>query len=217
MADDDPNEGRPDDGNPFKGTPFEQIFGAMGGGMPGGGQMPDLSQLFGQLQSLLQPYDGPLNWDVALDLARKTVAQSPDPTPSAAQQGRVADAVQLADHWLDATTDFPSGVSTATAWSRAEWIVSTLDVWKVLVEPVAQQSVGAMGSALPEGAQARPRRSSASSARRSVRCWPTRSAPGSAPSPARCSRSPTSASRSRPRVARRWCRPTWRRSRRAST
>ena len=117
-------------------------------------QMPDLNQLFGQLQSLLQPYDGPLNWDVALDLARKTVAQSPDPTPTAAQQTRVADAVQLADHWLDTTTDFPSGVTTASAWSRAEWVVNTTDVWKVLVEPVAQQSVGAMGSALPEGAQA---------------------------------------------------------------
>jgi putative hydrolase len=157
----DPDEGRPED-NPFRGTPFEQLFGALGGGMGGGlggagggsGQMPDLGQLFGQLQSLLQPYDGPLNWDVALDLARKTVAQSPDPTPTAAQQSRVADAVQLADHWLDATTDFPSGVTTASAWSRAEWIVNTKDVWKVLVEPVAQQSVGAMGSALPEGAQA---------------------------------------------------------------
>jgi putative hydrolase len=153
----DPDEGRPED-NPFRGTPFEQLFGALGGGLGGGmggsGQMPDLGQLFGQLQSLLQPYDGPLNWDVALDLARKTVAQSPDPTPTAAQQSRVADAVQLADHWLDETTDFPSGVTTASAWSRAEWIVNTKDVWKVLVEPVAQQSVGAMGSALPEGAQA---------------------------------------------------------------
>ncbi|MBJ7332414.1 MAG: zinc-dependent metalloprotease [Solirubrobacteraceae bacterium] len=158
----DPDEGRPDDSNPFRGTPFEQIFGALGGGLGGamggspgaGGQMPDLSQLFGQLQSLLQPYDGPLNWDVAIDLARKTVAQTPDPTPTAAQQARVADAVQLADHWLDETTGFPSGVTTASAWSRAEWVVHTTDVWKVLVEPVAQQSVGAMGSALPEGAQA---------------------------------------------------------------
>jgi putative hydrolase len=95
----DPDEGRNDE-NPFSGTPFEQIFNALNGGgagaMGAGGQMPDLTQLFGQLQSLLKPYDGPLNWEVALDLARK----------------------------------------------------------KVLVEPVAQQSVGAMGSALPEGAQA---------------------------------------------------------------
>ena len=52
----------------------------------GGQGMPDLNQLFGQLQSMMQPYDGPLNWDVALDLARKTVAQTPDPTPSSASR-----------------------------------------------------------------------------------------------------------------------------------
>src|SRR3954452_162099 len=139
--------------NPFKGTPFEQFFTA---GMPGmgGSGMPDLNQLFGQLQSMLQPYDGPLNWEVALDLARKTVAQSADPTPSQAQQDAVADAVRLADHWLDETTSFPSGGTTASAWSRAEWVVNTTDVWKVLVEPVALQSVGALGSALPEEAKA---------------------------------------------------------------
>jgi putative hydrolase len=139
--------------NPFKGTPFEQFFsGAMGG--LGGQGMPDLNQLFGQLQSMLQPYDGPLNWDVAVDLARKTAAQSPDPSPTDAQQNAVADALQLADHWLDETTGFPSGVTSTAAWSRAEWIVNTIDVWKVLVEPVALQSVGALGSALPEDARA---------------------------------------------------------------
>src|SRR3954462_6384344 len=124
--------------NPFKGTPFEQFFTQGMAGMSGLGAqgMPDLNQLFGQLQSMMQPYDGPLNWDVALDLARKTVAQVPDPTPTSAQQNAVADAVRLADHWLDETTGFPSGVSTATAWSRAEWVVGTTEVWKVLVEPV---------------------------------------------------------------------------------
>ncbi|MEX0428742.1 zinc-dependent metalloprotease [Nocardioides sp. DS6] len=145
--------------NPFKGTPFEGLFGGAAGGaggaggfpgFPAGGGMPDLSQLFGQLQALMQPYDGPLNWDVALDLARKTVAQRPDPSVTQRQKDAVADAVQLADHWLDDTTAFPSGVKTATAWSRAEWLVNTLDVWKVLVEPVAQSSVNAMSTQLPE-------------------------------------------------------------------
>src|SRR5262245_36371724 len=139
--------------NPFKGTPFEQFFSGAMGGMGGQG-MPDLSQLFGQLQSMLQPYDGPLNWDLAIDLARKTVAQTPDPSPSGAQQNAVADALQLADHWLDEATGFPSGVTSTAAWSRAEWIVNTVDVWKVLVEPVALQSVGALSSALPEEARA---------------------------------------------------------------
>lgn len=130
----------PEDQNPFRGTPFEHIFT---------GGAPDLSQLFNQLQSMMQPYDGPLNWDLAIDTARKTVAQQPDPTPSAKQRDEVADAVRLADHWLDGTTSFPSGVTSTAAWSRAEWIVGTTDVWKVLVEPIAASSVGALGNALP--------------------------------------------------------------------
>ncbi|MCW2766524.1 MAG: hypothetical protein JWO11_2483 [Nocardioides sp.] len=146
----DPEDGAPDDGqNPFKGTPFEQFFS--GGGMAG---MPDLGQLLGQIQAMMQPYDGPLNWDVALDIARKAVAQAPDPSVTQKQQDAVADAVRLADHWLDDTTSFPSGVTSTAAWSRAEWIVGTTEVWKVLVEPIAKQSVEAMSTALPAEARA---------------------------------------------------------------
>jgi putative hydrolase len=141
----------PGDGseNPFKGTPFEQLFSGAGGT-----GMPDLSQLFSQLQFLMQPHDGPLNWDFAVDTARKTVAQQPDPTPTQRQRDAVADALRLADHWLDETTAFPSGITSTAAWSRAEWIVGTTEVWKVLVEPIAESSVQALGGALPAETQA---------------------------------------------------------------
>ena len=110
---DNPGDDQP---NPFKGTPFEQIFGALGGAFPGGagGGMA----FFQQLQSLMQPHDGPLNWNAASDMARKAVAQEPDPSPTQRDQDRVADAVRLADHWLDTATGFPSGVATTAAWSR---------------------------------------------------------------------------------------------------
>jgi len=157
----DPDEQGP---NPFKGTPFEQLFGAFGGGLgagglggaggPGGAGMPDLNQLFSQLQSMMQPHEGPLNWEFALDGARKTVAQSPDPSPTQRQRDAIADALRLADHWLDETTDFPSGITITTAWSRAEWIVHTTDVWKVLIEPIAESSVEALSASLPEEARA---------------------------------------------------------------
>ncbi|MCW2842987.1 MAG: hypothetical protein JWN22_903, partial [Nocardioides sp.] len=162
----------PDDAgqNPFKGTPFEQFFGGGAAGGPGGGfgfnfgrgggaagapsGLPDMGQLFSQIQSLMQPYDGPINWDFALDLARKTVSQQPDPSPTQRQKDAVADAVRLADHWLDDTTSFPSGVTSTSAWSRAEWVVGTADVWKGLVEPIAEGSVQALGGAIPEEARA---------------------------------------------------------------
>jgi putative hydrolase len=142
----DPDEGQ---NNPFKGTPFEQFFGMLGGA-PGGGGTPDLGALFGQIQAMMQPYDGPLNWNLALDLARKQAASKPDPSPTQKQQDQVADAVRLADHWLDEATDFPSGVTSTAAWSRAEWIVGTVDVWKGLVEPIAASSVNSLASALPQ-------------------------------------------------------------------
>ncbi len=146
---------QPDD-NPFKGTPFEQIFNALGGsGVPGqGAGMPDLSGLMGQMQAMMAPYDGPVNWTLATDIARRTSAQEPDPSPTSQDQTRIADAVRLADHWLDDVTVLPSGVTTSAAWSRAEWIEQTTDVWRVLVEPVAEHVVAAMGKAMPEEAQA---------------------------------------------------------------
>ncbi len=137
----------PDDGqNPFKGTPFEQFFG--------GGNVPDLNQIFSQFQAMMQPHEGPLNWDVALDTARKQAASEADPSPTQRQRDAVADALRLADLWLDETTEFPSGVTSTSAWSRAEWIVGTTEVWKGLVEPIAASSVNSLGQVLPEQAQA---------------------------------------------------------------
>lgn len=166
---DGPDDNQGGEQNPFKGTPFEQFFA---GGMPdlsalnnmmsglggsaagAGGGMPDLNALFGQIQAMMQPHDGPLNWTVAEDLARKTVAAQADPSPTAKQSDAVADALRLADHWLDETTSFPSGITSTSAWSRAEWVTGTLEVWKVLVEPVAKQSVQGISGALPTEAQA---------------------------------------------------------------
>ncbi len=146
-----------DQPNPFKGTPFEQIFaafGAGGGGLPGmGGGMPDLSALMGQMQAMMQPHEGAVNWNLAKDLARRAAAQEPDPSISSAEDTRIADALRLADHWLDSATELPSGVQTTVGWSRAEWIEQTLPVWKKLVEPVAEHVVAAMTQAIPDEAK----------------------------------------------------------------
>src|SRR3954447_14534618 len=150
---------RPDDesNNPFKGTPFEQIFGALGGGGfagTGGAGMPDLSALMSQMQAMMAPHEGSVNWTLAKDVARRTVAQQPDPSPTEADRREAADALRLADHWLDSATELPSGVSASTAWSRAEWVENTITVWRRLVEPVAEHVVSAMGNALPDEARA---------------------------------------------------------------
>jgi putative hydrolase len=155
----DPEQG-PDDesSNPFKGTPFEQMFStfgsAFGSGGPGAAGMPDLSMIMNQIQSMMTPHEGSVNWTLAKDVARRTVAQEPDPSPGDRDRADVADALRLADHWLDSATEFPSGVSSTAAWSRAEWVEQTVEVWRRLVEPVAEHVVSAMSNVLPQEAQA---------------------------------------------------------------
>jgi putative hydrolase len=149
-----------DQPNPFKGTPFEQLFAALGGGaggpagFGGGAAMPDLSALMGQMQAMMQPHEGAVNWNLAKDIARRAAAQEPDPSISSAESTRIGDALRLADHWLDSATELPSGVSSTVGWSRADWIEQTLPVWQKLVEPVAEHVVAAMTKALPEEARA---------------------------------------------------------------
>ncbi|GBQ00541.1 hydrolase [Streptomyces spongiicola] len=146
-------------------------FGFPGGGQgPGGGDNPfaaifgslnpaDLGAAFQQLGQMLSYEGGPVNWDMAKQIARQTVSQgTPDGTRDSsvgpAERAAVEEAVRLADLWLDGSTSLPSGAGTAVAWSRAEWVESTLPAWRQLVDPVAERVGVAMGDVLPEEMQA---------------------------------------------------------------
>ncbi|WP_327416214.1 zinc-dependent metalloprotease [Streptomyces sp. NBC_01233] len=153
--------------NPF-GFPGMGLPGGAGG--PGGADNPfaamfgsmnpnDLGAAFQQLGQMLSYEGGPVNWDMAKDIARQTVAQGTtdgvkDTSVGIAEKSAVEEAVRLADHWLDGVTSLPSGATTSVAWSRAEWVEATLPVWKDLVDPVAERVGAAMGSVLPEEMQA---------------------------------------------------------------
>ncbi|MFI9782417.1 zinc-dependent metalloprotease [Kitasatospora sp. NPDC051984] len=152
------------------GNPFGALFG-MGGAGGAGGDNPfaammggfnpnDLGAAFQQLGQMLSFEGGPVNWELAKNIARQTVvAEQPegktkDRSVGAAERTAVVESVRLADLWLDSATEFPSTSSTAVAWSRAEWIEATLPVWKDLVDPVAERVGNAMGGVLPEEMQA---------------------------------------------------------------
>jgi putative hydrolase len=94
-----------------------------------------------------------VNWDLAKDIARKTVSAAGDRSITPTDTDRVADAVRLAEHWLDPVTTLPEASATSAAWSRAEWVENTLPVWQQVVDPVAEHVAGAMGSALPAEVQ----------------------------------------------------------------
>ena len=80
---------------------------------------------------------GPVNYDLARQLASNSIGfvkPIPEATASA-----IADAVRLAETWLDGVTPLPAGTTKSTAWTPSDWIDNTLDTWKRLCDPVAEQ------------------------------------------------------------------------------
>src|SRR3954452_13301821 len=119
-----------------------------------GGEPPDPNNpagqipLFAELQRLLSWSGGPVNWDLAKQLARQTLAGGSAAVTPADRAG-TAESIRLADLWLDDVTDLPSGVRSAEAWTRLEWLERALSVWASLCDPVAARVVAAMADAIP--------------------------------------------------------------------
>src|SRR3954449_4145390 len=138
---------QPDPADPFG-------LGALFGGIVGGGSPEDLMSkmpLFAELQKLMSWSGGPVNWDLARQGAISQLAVGHQPT-SDAERTAVAEALRLADLWLDQVTEMPSGIERTAAWSRVEWVEQTLPAWGQLIDPLAEKVVAAMTSAMPEEA-----------------------------------------------------------------
>jgi putative hydrolase len=112
------------------------------------GGMPDLGAMLQQLGTLMSGETGPVNWSVARTAAMAVIGADTGTTGSDTTE--VADAIRLADVWLNPVTALPSGVASAEAWSRRRWLEATRPAWSEYVEPVAARVSGAMGEALPE-------------------------------------------------------------------
>jgi hypothetical protein len=156
-AGDDPDRDKPkkdpDSGGPAAGDPF-----GLGGGSDF--DMSQLGQIFSRLGEMFSgaggvmtggKQSGPVNYDLARQLASSSigfVAPVPEKTSTA-----IADAVHLAETWLDGATALPAGTTQAVAWTPNDWIDNTLDTWKRLCDPVAEQISTVWASALPEEAK----------------------------------------------------------------
>ncbi|MGH8967283.1 MAG: zinc-dependent metalloprotease, partial [Actinomycetes bacterium] len=115
-------------------NPFAAMFGSM--------NPNDLGAAFQQLGQMLSYEGGPVNWDMAKQIARQTVSQgttdgSKDASVGPTERASVDEALRLADLWLDGVTSLPSGSVSTVAWSRAEWVEATMPTWRTVVEPVA--------------------------------------------------------------------------------
>ena len=152
LPDRDPERKGGDPADPFG---LGALFG--GGAAGAGGATPEdllgKMPLFAELQKLMNWSGGPVNWDLARQSATSQLAAGHQPT-SAAERSAAAEALRLADLWLDGVTDLPSGIDRPLAWSRVEWLEQTLPAWSALIDPLAEKVVGAMAEALPQDAAA---------------------------------------------------------------
>ncbi|MDS0139087.1 MULTISPECIES: zinc-dependent metalloprotease [unclassified Amycolatopsis] len=121
------------------------------------GQM--LSQL-GQMLSQAGTSSGPVNYDLAKQIALQTLGSAGNTGESKLgfrggddANAAVRDAAHLAELWLDAATVYPAGATSTVAWSPRSWVEKTLPTWQRLCDPVARQVSGAWMEALPEEAK----------------------------------------------------------------
>ena len=131
-------------------NPGADPFGLGGAGFNPG----DLGQLFSKLgemfsgagTAMASGKGGAVNYDLARKLASSSIGFSA-PVPEQTAKA-VADAVHLADTWLDGATALPAGATRAVAWTPQDWVDNTLETWKRLCDPMAEQISTVWSSAL---------------------------------------------------------------------
>jgi putative hydrolase len=130
-------------------------LGPFGGAGPLGpmGDPQQFADALRQFADLMSWQGGPVNWDLAKNIARQTVAQKGDASVLEGDRSKVIEALRLADLWLEDATEFPSGIRTSQAWSRSEWVEATLPVWSKLCDPIAARAVEAMSGLMSDPAE----------------------------------------------------------------
>ena len=123
-------------------------------GMPAGFDLSQLGSMLSQLGQMMSngtPSAGPVNYDLAKQLA---VAQVPAAHPaSSVDIKQVSEAIALAEVWLDGSTALPTGARTSTAWTPKQWIEATMPMWEKMCSPIADKVSSAWLENLPEQAR----------------------------------------------------------------
>jgi putative hydrolase len=114
------------------------------------GQM--LSQL-GQMLSQAGSSTGPVNYDLAKQIAMQKLSGQVGFTAAPDATKAVTDALHLAEMWLDPVTTLPAGATSGRAWTPRDWVEHTLPTWQRLCDPVARRIAGAWVEALPAEAK----------------------------------------------------------------
>ena len=114
--------------------------------------------LFREIQRLLAAGGGPINYEIARQVAGAIASQGARGSPPSPESSRALDAaVHQSETILSGYTRLPlEEPQQARLVDRAWWISSTLDSWKWLLEHLAARFLGEMGKMGPEQAGENP-------------------------------------------------------------
>ena len=144
--------------------PLSEMLSKMFGGGGGGFDPQEIAKAAGlpsdpaamamimqQVQAMFStPSEGPVNWQMAHEQARRVAAFDSDPSVTPLQRRSVDESLKLAEMWLDPVTDFPSTGQLGRAWSRAEWGEAAMATWRRITEPVATGIAKALSDVISE-------------------------------------------------------------------
>src|SRR6201991_1900073 len=153
---DDPDRDKRRENDPESGSGSADPFGL--GGLGGEFNVADLGEMFTRLGQMFSgagamggQSSGPVNYELARQLASSSIGfVAPIPV---ATSDAIRDAVHLAETWLDGVTALPAGTTRTVAWTPTDWVDNTLETWKRLCDPMAQQIATVWATALPEEAK----------------------------------------------------------------
>ncbi len=87
------------------------------------------------------------------DIARKVIASTGEQPIGTSDQKRVSDALAIASTWLDSEVRFPTTeANLQPAWSKRDWLDSSLLTWQQMIEPLAVGMADALANVI-NGAQ----------------------------------------------------------------
>ena len=122
---------------------------------PGGDDNNELADMLENMGRMLRnggdPSGGSVNWSSAHSASEQALKKSGDPDISESDNDKLRAAADLADLWLNDATTIPSAGHTINGVTRSQWLASTFDSWKVVVQPVADAMSAVMTGMLPAG------------------------------------------------------------------
>ena len=119
---------------------------------PNPGDNNEMAAMFENLGRMMRgaSSDSSVNWESARSASADELKKVGDPNPTDDDAVAIQAAADLADLWLNDATAFPSTAISCSTMSRSQWLASTFDAWKAIVEPVADGVAVAMTGMLPD-------------------------------------------------------------------